>query len=626
MLRTYCVNFFALFIISIICRIGFSLFSPQMFESLTIQEIIEAYVFGLKFDIASAAIPAAIISVLHLLLGRLSFINQFLKSALFLSGVWIILVTAGDMIYFKESARHVTFELFTSEGLESSLLFVVFRSHLSFVLLSLALCYCWWLIYFKTVRVNSFIKVHPNAPLKFDFVFFFLLIPVSAASIRGGWADSPQTPLFAYSIGNLYQADIAWNSHYGVMYYLVKGSQKIIKQAPLPTVEHPEVITKKLYSQYQLPTGTIDLSQLKQAHVVILLLESWAAVDSKSYGGTVDAMPFFDQLRQESLTSDITLANGHRTVEGVFSVFCSYPNPVGGAVVSNQLQTQKYQCLPDVLSQKGWNTWFIQGMSQGRAGNLAQTLGFQQSFGKYDIPDGERNSWGYYDSHIYDFAYQKLRQTEKPVLVAINTMTTHDTTLPKEESYQFDCKDQTSCRQSVTYSSDKDLKKFIQQLKTIKDRPILVVAVADHTANVVEGGLAQYSIPFLVWATDQSVPTKKIVGVTSQRDIAPTVMDWLGGYIPWFTGHSLLSNSNSFADYSHGSTVVWAKGQDVVEINLLQPEYQRCGHIVSAPDNVSYTSCTSTIFSTLQKQAKAYIRYTQQLLFEGATEQFLREY
>ncbi len=169
--------------------------------------------------------------------------------------------------------------------------------------------------------------------------------------------------------------------------------------------------------------------------MVLVFLESWSSVYMKSYGSAKDSTPYFDTLRKRSLTTNETLAGGHRTTEGLFATLCSWQNPLGETIAQSQLQNYDYNCLPELLRNRGYATAFFQGTLENTSGTgaFAQALGFEQSYGKRDIKTRqyEENSWGVQDPDLYHFVLGSLDKMPQPFFIGINTATTHDSQVPE---------------------------------------------------------------------------------------------------------------------------------------------------------------------------------------------------
>ncbi|EKO5200353.1 LTA synthase family protein [Vibrio vulnificus] len=613
------VSFFFLLVVAL----GSKLIALATFTQLPIElfstQSVEAIFFGLRFDATISAMLTALIFLLSIPLLLIKFDSRrWMKGVLSLFVFWIVATTFSDAIYAKDASKHVTFELFTADGMENELLITALRSYWgTFGIGMLWLILCQYILWTKITFSNH---RHHAWYTNTSFGVVWLLCTVTL--IRGGWSDAPQTPMRAYNIGNSEQAFIAWSAPYSITYYLSNGDRAAIKKI----TKDP---SQEQLAQWQeaLQTGReAQLEKLKQANVVMILLESWPAYDMQSYAGVANATPFFDELRQRSLTTDSSYADGYRTVQGMFATFCSYPNPTSGIISTSQLQNAQYVCLPHILRQQGWQTTFIQGSAKGKVGSFAQTLGFAESFGKHDYPfEAKHNEWGYMDNDIYRYSLQqieRLSQSPQPFFITINTGTTHGAYLPEEDGYAFGRDNQINERRSVMKHADQSLRQFIPQLDAklaILDKPTLVVLVADHTAKTVKGGFVKNAIPLAIYSSDQSLPAKHLPITASQRDVGATILDWLGGYAPWFTGHSLLdSNYSGRASFAFGTGFFWMTKEHGIAINVETGELAQCFEIGQDRVTKHTVPCdTQPWAQTLFNEANYYNTISQYLLFKG---------
>ena len=598
-----------------VSKITLTALNPYQLPLLFSVEGLYSLWWGLRLDLTAAAALATPLVLLLLAGARAGII----KPLLFLAAVWLILTTTGDAIYMLEAGRHVTFEVFTGKGLEQGLLATAFTTYLPQVLAATGL----------TVAAAFFIwrlALVPSAGRKpawaYNTALLMAWLVVAATAIRGGWSDAPQSPMSAYKIGDPQQAGLAWNAPYAITYYLSKGEKRAAQQLTPPPSERDLRILARQYD-----ASAEFIAPAKRANVLMVLLESWTAADLYSYAQQVDAAPHFDHLRANSLTTQAMYADGYRTVEGMFATFCSFPNPIGGGVAGTQLQGADYACLPRLLKEQGWDTHFVQGSGKGIVGAFAQTLGFTHSYGKSDYTfEGTENYWGYMDDDIYQFALNKLGSLSAPYLMAINTGTTHDTFLPKESDYVFGKDDRTALRRNVIHHADGALQRFMEALPDVLTEPTLIVLLADHTASIAPEGLQRNAIPFLMLATDGSLPARQLPVQAGQLDIAPTIIDWLGGNVPWFTGQSLLANNyHGFAHYSSGQSVSRIENGRLVRFDVTADDRAECFAIEENGLDLQADNCESTPYSDMLSRARAYTRYTQSLLFAGKTKDFARQ-
>jgi len=618
MIRNILSIFGSLLAISFISRVIFlAVGSFSEIPLLSFEGVISIF-YGIRFDATIAALLTAPIALLSFFVNftRIE-IRPLLRSLAIVAGLWLVLVTMSDAIYASDARKHITFELFTASGSEVELIKTAFISYYHLIILGLLLCIASSIAIYKLKLIPT--KSSRITVGRFSaFVFIWLLFSVTA--VRGGWMDAPQSPMSAYKIGDNHKAYLAWNAPYSVTYYLANGTKKAATHITAPA---PEPLKMELYQQ---PTVEAELASLKDANIIFVLLESWVSIDMQSYGSDVNATPNFDRLRESSLTSHAMYADGYRTVQGMFASMCSFPNPNGGIVPNTQLQNNQYSCLPQMLKERGWDTRFVQGSGKGIVGAFAQTLGFAESYGKKDYDfDYEFNEWGYMDGGIYRFSLDRIDEMQnespdKPFFLAINTGTTHGSYLPKEDGHLFGDETLPQIRASVLHHADNALNEFLEQLKHRLNKPTLIVLMSDHTAKITEPDLAQNSIPFLIYATDDSVPNIHHKGATSQRDIGATALDWLGGSAPWFTGQSLLNeNYKSRTSFSDGSTYFWVDGQKLVTIDSTNGELQRCYTIGDNTIKLHKADCGEDWVQPLYEQGRNFNELTQELLFSGKT-------
>ncbi|EOU2463297.1 LTA synthase family protein [Vibrio navarrensis] len=579
---------------------------------------VEALIYGLRFDATIAAMLSAPIFLTNLVLMPLKRdLRLLLRVLLCLAIAWIVGTSFSDAIYAKDASKHVTFELFTAQGMESELLVTALKSYWATMLIGTI----WLLVCLVMAGKYLTLSDRRDTPWYNNTAFVVLWLLITVSLIRGGWHDAPQTPMRAYNIGNSEQAFIAWSAPYSITYYLSSGDRAAIKKI----TRDPSSEQLAMWQQaFQAPQPA-KLAALKQANIVMILLESWPAYDMHSYAGDADATPFFDSLRQRSFSTFSSYADGYRTVQGMFATFCSYPNPTGGIISTSQLQNANYLCLPHILRQQGWQTTFIQGSAKGKVGSFAQTLGFEESFGKHDYPfEGVRNEWGYMDGDIYRYSLgqiDRLSQSQQPFFLTINTGTTHGSFLPEQDGYTFGRETQIDERRSVMHHADQALSQFIPQLDeklAQLDKPTLVILLADHTAKTVKGGFVKNAIPFLMYASDKSIPNQTRPITASQRDVGATALDWLGGYAPWFTGHSLLDpNYAGRASFAFGTGFFWMSKEHGIAINVETGELAQCFEIGADTVSKKTVACDQPWANALFEEASYYNSISQYLLFKG---------
>lgn len=566
---------------------------------------LKAIVWGFRFDLAALAILSlpVVMAVLF------NFNSSAIKAILILVVFWVVGTTLSDTVYLLDSSRHLTFEVFTGEGSFYGLLATLVTKYLILTLVAILLLIV--LIAFATrLRLSTHTSPWPQRG-----VFFLGWFLVALTFVRGGYSDVPQSPMTTFEIGNNQQALIAWSAPYSISYYLIKGPKKAAHKVTAQSSG-----TDKQLVINELVQKKTFIAPQRESNIIVVLLESWTSLDELD-----EVMPNFIKQRSQSLSTQKFFANGYRTVEGLFSTFCSYPNPVGGGVAGTQLQSFEYQCLPKILKDHGWQTHFIQGSYRGIVGSYAQSIGFKHSYGKSDYSfEGTHNYWGYMDDDIFRFSLQVIAEARAPYLVTINTGTNHDSYLPNDDDYIFGKDTRENIRRSVTHHSDAALGRFIEMLEDTIKEPTLIVFVADHTTGEGNELLEKNIIPFLMYATDDSISPGVLPINAGQFDVAPSIMDWLGGNVPWFSGSSLLDKDYTGAtSYSYGTTVSWIRNDKLILFDSSQHQAPaECHRIQQNSLHTMPIDCETSSAERDTSYAKAFTRYTQDLLFKGMTTKF----
>ncbi|MGR5288646.1 LTA synthase family protein [Vibrio maritimus] len=606
-------------LLSVISKVTFLGWHEINYSDSSLVEFLKAVIWGVRFDLT---ISLLLTGLSLLLLTPFAYFKRFYQGLfhawLLVCGAWIIFSTMGDTIYLSQANRHVTVDLHLGKGMEFELLSTVVTQFSGLIVTAIAM-----LIAFAAF-LNKFPQKITFSQRWYQSVSIALVFVVAVvAAVRGGFSDKPQTPMYAYKIGDINQARIAWSAPYAITYYSLVGEDK---SGYRWTPEQSSLQMVKLQAKVN-PNPKTKLNRLNQYDVVLVLLESWMAYDMQSYGSNVNATPNFDALRDQSLSTAAFYSNGFRTVEGVFATMCSQPNPVGGSVAGTRLESMSYRCLPQLLKERGWETSFVQGSGQGMVGAFAQSLGFSDSYGKFEYPEQgqDQNYWGYMDDGIYDFALDKLASaSDVPRFIAINTGTTHDSYLPNKTDYVFGDETEEQTRRSVLHHADLSLGRFVKRLKAQTTRPTILLLVADHTMVSAKSDLRHVSIPFLIHGINLDIPTGTLPFSASHKDIAPTIVDLLGGQVGWFSGQSLLAKDyQEGADFTVNNQFYWLANDKMIRINAESGQKEACYRVGNDTVSLKSIDCSeSKRTKAMYENGLNYLLYSQQHLFDGSTARY----
>ena len=410
------------------------------------------------------------------------------------------------------------------------------------------------------------------------------------------------------------------NGSYNALFNLINKDQIKPVAIKLPEGLDVEATLRTMYPENKVSTTS---KPVWKPNIIFIFLESWPAMYMKSYGYDKETTPFFDSLRQKSLTTLEMIAGGHRTTEGMFASLCSAQNPLGQTIAQSQLQNYQYRCLPHILRDEGYQTAFFQGSNKNTSGTgaFAQLLGFTESYGKADITERvyPENDWGVYDQDLYEHVYKALKNNDSPAFFGINTNTTHDIAIPDGIKPAFPSDDAIPRKLNSLHFADSALKDFF--IKVENDPEIdetLWVIVADHTAGLRTSRLNNYRVPFLIYGKDK-VTASFVDRIASQRDIAPTVLDIMGYSSPSsFTGKLIHKNDNPpyFADYYHSGILGWIEDDVLIEMPVTDPDKRSCFNYKSDRIQQKEITCPATN-QQYSERAMAFTTKMQNHLFNG---------
>jgi phosphoglycerol transferase MdoB-like AlkP superfamily enzyme len=599
------------YFIVVVTKFLFLYYLSETFSSFSTLQSVSAIFWGYKFDFASASVVAFLATLFDLNRKAFATVTSLLLVMLFF-------IQVGDILYFDESSRHIGYEITDTFTDANSLFMTAYSKHTAFTILAMVIGLALFMGSFRWILKSDLIEFNRYYLLK-----KLSLVLLTIFFIRGMTQHIPLNPWQSNQIGDSKLAMLSLNAVYNVVYVL-SNSKKKLQPIALPQVSN-EIQNEAFKALYGDETNSTFEPFKEKPNVVFLFLESWSAVNMKSYGYEHETTPFYDALLKKSVRPKAMMAGGHRTTEGLFATLTSLQNPLGKSVAKTNLQSFKYNSIVDVLVKNSrYSSAFFQGSSKETSGtgSLAQALGFQGSYGKRDVEKRlyEENYWGIHDFDLYNFTLEKVEQMKKPFVIGINGATTHDDKTPNGvEKLKFVDNERKNAQLNALYFSDKALGEFVASVEK-KYPNTLFVLFADHCGGVKGSSFENYLIPFALYHKDLDAKFYDVF--LSQRDIAPMVYDLVyGDYHESnlsFSGKSLFTDEKFFADYYHNGVLGWVEGDEVVEVNIATNQ-ESCYKIINFKDQEQ--KCEDDIMAK-KNRAFSFTNVSQKLLFSGETEKF----
>lgn len=284
-------------------------------------------------------------------------------------------------------------------------------------------------------------------------------------------------------------------------------------------------------------------------HLVFIVVEGLGRTFSGPDARLGSFTPFLDELATRSLYWDNFLAVQGRTFAALPSIFGSLPfGDQGFAALDARMPS--HATLLGVLKDNGYALSFYAGFDAD-FDNERQFLlrqGVDRIIGSDRFGDRYRkaNEWGFADGELFDRVLEDAAGTS-PSVTVIQTLTLHTPyTFPGQagyaarlerhldalgiaESRRAAYRGQRAIYESILYVDDA-LRRYFERMR---ERPefanTVFVVTGDHRLPEIpmHTRIERYHVPLLVYSPRLKQP-RRIRSVSSQFDIAPSLLAWLG--------------------------------------------------------------------------------------------------
>jgi len=292
-------------------------------------------------------------------------------------------------------------------------------------------------------------------------------------------------------------------------------------------------------------------------HIILLMMESFNA-------GFVErgVTPTFDSKIDDGLYVERFYGNSIQTARGQLAALCSVPPGIWRKVATHRPELRLH-CLPRLLEQLGYGTWFFQGgrsLSFDNSTSFLARLGFAHARGfEPSVDDDGGNTWGVSDRSLFERSFAELdaaRACEsEPCFVTLATISHHFPFDRTARRLHPEPQNRREHFENSLHEADRQLATFFA---AIARRPHLhdavVVITADHGFPAGEHGNffnergffeESFRVPLLVLAPGRIAP-QRIPGPFRQLDLAPTLLELIEADVDHhLTGVSMLAHRAS---------------------------------------------------------------------------------
>jgi len=548
-----------------LCRIGFFLFNYKMFPGVSLNQFLIILKGGLVFDISAVVYINMLFIFLHIVPLEIRYNDIYqvvLKYIYFITNGIAIAMNGMDFVYYRFVDKRATADVFKTFEHETNLVKLFFRFLFDYWPATLFTLSAWFLMVYLYNKVNTKRPV-PVSKISY-YVMNLLLIPLIIALVigaaRGGYKHSTR-PITISNAARYVETprDVAIVLNTPFSFFRTWDKKALVK--------YEFFDNEKLYELYNPHYIPAQKKPFSNENVVIIILESFAreyigALNHDLDGGNYEGYtPFIDSLINVSLTFDVSIANGKKSIDAMPSILASVPSLETPYTISHYANNQ-INGLPELLKKKGYYTAFFHGAPNGSMGfdSFAKVAGFDDYFGLNEYPEKDDfdGMWGVWDEPFFKFFAEKLNSFKQPFLASIFSVSSHH---PFEipEKYKGKFKKGTAPIVEVVGYTDFALSELFDEISSLPwFKNTLFVITADHTNESIhkefQNNFGSYSIPIIFYK-----PGSDLLGIKSriaqQIDIMPTVLSYLNydeEYIAF--GNNLLDDTyESFAFNTSGS-------------------------------------------------------------------------
>jgi len=476
-----------------------------------------------------------------------------------------VVVNLTDAAYFPYTGRRTTatiFSEFSNEGNLGSIFGTEFLRHWYLVIAGIALIYGLWRCYLRPVKKEGKVK-----PLGIYYLTntlgLLLMVGMTVGGIRGGFTHAVRP--ITISNANQYvnrssEAAIVLNTPFSIIRTIGKKTFKDPQY--FATAEELDA----LYSPLHQPAN--DSIAFIPRNVVVLICESL----SQEYIDHGYA-PFVDSLMHQSLTCDLSFANGRKSIDGMPSILSGIPMFIEPFFLTSASLNDIDGIARELRTHKQYRTAFFHGAENGSMGfeAFANATGFEHYYGRTEFNadsnfDGDKDfdgMWAIWDEPFLQFFGQHITSDlPEPFVASVFTASSHHPFhIPAEYKEVFPEEGGLEMHKCIRYL-DMSLRKFFDyaQKQTWYQNTLFVIT-GDHTNqschDEYQTDLGLYCDRVIFFDPSQELfPAECRHAIAQQTDIMPTVLGAMHFDQPFVAfGSDLTTTPDSLTwaiNYSNG--------------------------------------------------------------------------
>lgn len=274
-------------------------------------------------------------------------------------------------------------------------------------------------------------------------------------------------------------------------------------------------------------------SDLKTPDVLLYLVDTLRADRLGAWGREQAQTPTLDRLADEGVVFMQAHSHSAWTMPSIPTLMTGIWPTTHQVNMRGQRRVvpQAFPVLAEAMSAGGWRTGSFCSHPAG-----TRQLGLDRGFDTAYLPKHWRRDLGRLGhpsaTQLKDALVAWAEESgDRPFFAYVHTLEVHEA-----QRARF-CEGKCDRYDAAVTEADRRLGELLDELRAVRDRPLLVSFVADHGESLGEHGLtghgsslfeAQTHIPWILWSSDGSVGNGVVPEPVGLADVAPTLLDVLG--------------------------------------------------------------------------------------------------
>ena len=535
-----------IYVLYTLCRLSFYGYNHDLYSGRTFSQLLTIFSGGLIFDTTAIFYTNVLYIIMFLLPFRFRYQRAYQTAAkyiFFITNGLTLAANCMDTVYFRFTLRRTTFNVFREFSHGENLVGIFAKAiadhwYLALFFIGMIVFMVWR--YGRPLEKSSIL-------VKKSLLYYplcTLWLALGAGVMIGGFRGSMKFSMRPITLSNAGQY-ISESIDVPLVLNTPFSIYKTIERKGIDKLHYfdDENLLKSIYTPVHQPA---DSSLFNNMNVMIIILESfgkehWGFYNQHLEGGNYKGYtPFLDSLAAQSLTFKYSYANGGKSIDALASALAGIPAIPEPFVLSPHFDN-KIRALPQLLKEKGYETAFFCGQTNGAMGFTAfcKLMGFEKHYERdeYDGKDGVWGIWGIWDEEFLQFTARKMSTLREPFLTTLFTISSHHPFQVPERYEDVFREGVLPIHKCIRYT-DYSLRRFFA---TAQQQPwynnTLFVLIADHINGMVHDEYKtapeMSAVPVIFYKPDGSLKDYQH-SIAQQIDVMPTVLGYLNYDLPYF--------------------------------------------------------------------------------------------